>query len=53
MILISEVDSELCLLFWVGCFAKVVNDFKLLTIFAEYLYVIGGVLNAPQLGVIY
>ena len=35
LILILEVDSELCPLFWTECFAKVVNDFELLTIFAE------------------
>ena len=35
LILILEVDLELCLLFWTECFAKVVNNFKLLIIFAE------------------
>ena len=35
LILVVEVDSELCLLFQTKRFAKVVNDLKLLTIFAE------------------
>ena len=36
LILILEVDSELFPLIWAECFAKVVNVFELLTIFAEY-----------------
>ena len=35
LILILEVNSELCPLFWTKRLAKVVNDFELLTIFAE------------------
>ena len=35
LILILEVDSQLCPLFWAECFAKVVKNFELLTNFAE------------------